>query len=109
MTSSLAVQAGADTTEGQAFNIVVTAIDLDGDDLTYSLSSTEGDFGDIIRASGVEAVIPVLAGTGGDTATYTVTITDGNGGTVVETLDVTFLAANNLPAFTSDLALSGAN
>jgi hypothetical protein len=109
VTSPLALQSGADTTEGQAFNIVVTATDGNGDDLTYSLSSTEGDFGSITRASGVEAVIPTVAGTAGVTATYTVTITDGNGGSVVETLDVTFLSSNALPAFSSGLTLNDGN
>ena len=109
VTSPLALQTGADTTEGSAFNLVVTATDGNGDDLTYSLSSTEADIGSTTLASGVEAVIPVVAGLAGVTATYTVTITDGNGGSVVETLDVTFLAANALPAFSSGLTLAGAN
>ena len=109
VTSSLALQAGAVITEGSAFNIVVTAIDLNNDTLTFSLSSTEGDIGSLTRASGVEAVIPAVAGTAGVTATYTVTITDGNGGEVVETLDVTFTSANSAPVITSAMALAGGN
>ena len=104
VSSSLALQSGADTTEGESFNLVVTATDANGDTLNYALSSTEGDTASISRASGVEAVIPVIAGTAGVTATYTVTITDGNGGSVVETLDVNFLSGNALPAFSSGLA-----
>ena len=105
---ALAVQ-GSNPVEGQSFNLTISAVDPDGDDLTYTLSSTAADIGSITRPNLVEAVIPVTAGTAGVTVTYTVTVTDPDGASAVSTLDVTPDAANTAPAISSGLAVEGSN
>ena len=105
---ALAVQ-GSNPVEGQIFNLTISAVDPDNDNLTYTLSSTAADIGSVTLPSLTQAVIPVTAGTAGVTVTYTVTVTDPDGVSDVSSLDVTPDAANTAPAISSGLAVDGSN
>jgi len=97
--SQLAIDGGVQPVSGASYNLVITASDIDGDSLTYTLSS-----GAVVGplASGVEASFALTACAEGVDEVLSCTVTDGNGGSVSSSsVTVTPTSANGAPVIGS--------
>lgn len=103
--SQLAIDGGVQPVSGASYALVITASDVDGDTLTYTLSN-----GDVVGplASGVEASFTLTAGAEGVDEVFSCTVTDGNGGSVSSgSVTVTPSSANSPPTSGSTVSIVG--
>ena len=99
ITSQLAIDGGAQPATGDSYDLVITATDANGDDLTYTLSN-----GTVVGplTQGSEATFTLTAGAIGVDSVFTCTVTDGNGGSVTSSsVTVTPVSGNSPPTITS--------
>ena len=100
----------ANTDEGAAYTHTLAAADVDGDTLTYTVS-TQAGHGTASIANGVLTYTPAANYIGADT--FVVTVADGHGGTDTQTYNMAVLTTNVAPAFAADSvtihAVAGAN
>ncbi|RYE69742.1 MAG: tandem-95 repeat protein, partial [Rhizobiaceae bacterium] len=78
---------------------VITANDVDGDLLTYAVTTKPANGTVVVNADGTYTYIPNANFNGTDS--FTVTISDGKGGTVTVTIPVTITGFNDVPVATS--------
>ena len=97
---------GATPVEGSSFDLKVTADDVDGGNLTYTLSKDGTPEGSQTVAAGDEVTFTVTVGTAGIISSYEVSITDGEE-TILSSVAVIPLTSNVAPVFSSGLAVSG--
>ena len=107
ITSQLAIDGGTQPVTGTSYDLVITATDVNGDDLTYTLSN-----GTVVGplSSGVEASFTLTAGAEAVDQVFTCDVTDGNGGLVTSSsVTVTPGSANQPPAISFPLNVNTTN
>ena len=81
--------------EDETFSSTLTAVDVDGDTLSFALSSGASNGTAVVKDDGSYTYTPNTAYTGSDSFTYTVS--DGNGGVTTGTVSVTVANVNDAP------------
>ncbi len=100
ITSQLAIDGGTQPVTGTSYDLVITATDVNGDNLTYTLSNDAEPVGPL--SSGAEASFTLTAGAEAVDQVFTCTVTDGNGGSVTSSsVTVTPASANQPPVVSS--------
>ncbi|MFV3411075.1 retention module-containing protein [Pseudomonas sp. NY15436] len=94
------------TAEDTALTGKVSATDVDGDTLTYSLKTGPAHGSIVVDAAGNYTYTPSKDYNGGDS--FVVTVNDGHGGVVDQTVNLTITPVNDAPVFTSGATLSTA-
>ncbi|WP_029277763.1 tandem-95 repeat protein [Pedobacter borealis] len=84
---------------------IITATDVDGDPLTYTVTTTPANGTVVINANGTYNYTPDANYTGADS--FTVTVSDSKGGTVAVTINVTVTPVNH-PTAVNDVAVTNA-
>ncbi|RBQ11287.1 tandem-95 repeat protein, partial [Pedobacter miscanthi] len=85
------------TNEDTPVNGMVTASDVDGDALTYVLSTAPAHGQVTLNPDGSYTYVPALNYNGPDS--FTITVSDGNGGTAIVNIPVTVTPVNDAPDF----------
>jgi len=106
ITSAMAL-AGGNPAEGNSFVINVTATDVDGDNLTYNITSDGSNIAksDGPLASGVQASFTMTAGTAGVAETFSLIVSDGTLSDTA-TFAVTPDSANTSPAISGAISFT---
>lgn len=103
--SQLAIDGGVQPVSGASYNLVITASDADGDNLTYTLSN-----GAVVGplASGAEASFTLTAGAEGVDEVFSCTVSDGKASPVPSgSVTVTPSSANSPPTSGSTVSIVG--
>jgi VCBS repeat-containing protein len=79
---------------------VITAVDIDGDTLTYNVNTAPSHGTLVVRPDGSYTYTPAPNYVGADS--FTVLVSDGNGGQVLISIPVTVSAVNDAPVTTVD-------
>ena len=87
------------TTEDTPKDGVITASDLEGDLLTYTVSAAPANGVVVVNADGTYAYTPNVNYNGADH--FTITVNDGNGGVATVNIPVTVALVNDVPVATS--------
>ena len=85
----------------------VTATDIDGDALTFTLGTPPSNGTVVVNADGTYTYTPKPNFNGTDS--FTVTVSDGKGGTITVTISITVNAVNDAPVAVDNVATTNPN
>ncbi|MGM9477963.1 Calx-beta domain-containing protein, partial [Pedobacter sp. GSP4] len=95
------------TNEDTPVNGTITASDVDGDPLTYAVTTPPAHGTVVVNADGTYTYTPAPNYNGTDT--FTVTVSDGKGGTTTVTISVTVSPVNDAPVATAPAIVTNKN
>ncbi|WP_421939882.1 Calx-beta domain-containing protein [Pedobacter sp.] len=95
----VATAAAITTAQDTPVNGTVTASDVDGDALSFTLTTPPAHGTVVVNANGTYTYTPTPGYVGNDT--FTITVSDGKGGTVTVTIPVTITDVNDAPVATA--------
>ncbi|WP_316801641.1 Calx-beta domain-containing protein [Pedobacter frigidisoli] len=87
------------TNEDTLVNGAITASDVDGDPLTFTIATQPAHGTVVLNANGTYTYTPAANYNGADV--FTVTVSDGKGGTTTVTINVTVVSVNDAPVASS--------